>query len=65
MKPIIDVCCGSKMFWFDKNNPNVKFCDNREVPYHEYYPNRYIEIKPVEKCKNCKDFEEYKGVEQE
>lgn len=50
MKPIIDVCCGPKMFWFDKNNPNVEFCDNRIVPYHEYYPKRYIEIKPDTVC---------------
>ena len=20
---ILDPCCGSKMFWFDRNNPNV------------------------------------------
>lgn len=50
MKPIIDVCCGSKMFWFDKNNPLVEFCDNRIVPYHEFYPNRYIEVKPDTLC---------------
>jgi hypothetical protein len=31
MKPIIDVCCGSRMFWFDKENPNVVFCDNRTL----------------------------------
>lgn len=31
MKPIIDVCCGSKMFWFDKENKNVIFMDNREI----------------------------------
>ena len=30
-KPIIDVCCGSKMFWFDKENKNVVFMDNREL----------------------------------
>jgi len=30
-KVIIDVCCGSKMFWFDKNNKNVIFNDNREL----------------------------------
>ena len=30
-KPIIDVCCGSRMFWFDKENPNVEFCDNRQL----------------------------------
>ena len=38
------------MFWFDKQNTNVEFCDNREVPYHEYYPQRYIEIKPDTVC---------------
>lgn len=31
MKKIIDVCCGSKMFWFDKNNPDVLFCDKRRL----------------------------------
>ena len=49
-KPILDACCGSRMFWFNKNNPNAVFCDNREVPYHEYYKNRYIEIKPDIVC---------------
>jgi hypothetical protein len=28
---ILDACCGSKMFWFDRSNPDVLFCDNREV----------------------------------
>lgn len=27
---ILDACCGSRMFWFDKNNPNVLFQDIRE-----------------------------------
>lgn len=49
-KPILDACCGAKMFWFDKSNPAVEFCDNREVSYHEFYPNRYIEIKPDTVC---------------
>lgn len=31
MKPILDACCGSRMFWFDKENPNVIFADNREL----------------------------------
>lgn len=31
MKPILDVCCGSKMFWFDKNHKDVIFMDNREL----------------------------------
>ena len=31
MKPILDACCGSRMFWFDKENPNVIFADSREI----------------------------------
>ena len=36
-EPILDVCCGSKMFYFDKNNPNVcresedALCDSRKL----------------------------------
>lgn len=49
-KRIIDVCCGSKMFWFDKNNPDVEFCDIRTLERTEYYPGRYIEINPDTVC---------------
>ena len=28
-KTILDVCCGSRMFWFNKKNPNTIFMDNR------------------------------------
>jgi ubiquinone/menaquinone biosynthesis C-methylase UbiE len=28
---VLDACCGSKMFWFDKENENVIFMDNREL----------------------------------
>ncbi|MBG0512937.1 class I SAM-dependent methyltransferase [Elizabethkingia meningoseptica] len=28
-KKILDACCGSRMFWFDKNNPDVLFTDIR------------------------------------
>ena len=31
MKTILDVCCGSKMFWFDKHNENVIYMDIREL----------------------------------
>ncbi len=27
--PILDVCCGGRMFWFNKNNPLTIFMDNR------------------------------------
>lgn len=30
-QPILDVCCGSRMFWFDKGNKNVVFMDNRNL----------------------------------
>jgi len=29
-KKILDACCGSRMFWFDKRQPNTIFIDNRE-----------------------------------
>lgn len=49
-KRIIDVTCGSKMFWFNKNNPDVEFCDIRTLERTEYYPGRYIEINPDTVC---------------
>ena len=30
-KQILDVCCGGKMFYFDKNDPRVLFQDIREI----------------------------------
>ncbi len=47
---ILDVACGSKMFWFDKDNPDVEFCDKRRLERTEYYPNRFIEITPDTVC---------------
>lgn len=31
MKKILDACCGSRMFYFDRENPDVIFADNREI----------------------------------
>jgi len=31
LKKILDACCGSRMFWFDRENPDVIFADNREI----------------------------------
>ena len=31
MEKILDACCGSRMFYFDKENPDVLFADNREL----------------------------------
>lgn len=30
-KTVLDVCCGSKMFWFDKKNKHTIYMDNREL----------------------------------
>ena len=32
-KTILDACCGSKMFWFDKSNLSVLFADIRNDTY--------------------------------
>lgn len=28
---VLDACCGSRMFWFDKQNEDVLYMDNRQV----------------------------------
>ena len=48
-KPIIDVCCGGKMFWFDKHNPNVEFCDKRKFETH-LCDGRAFEVNPDTVC---------------
>ena len=45
MKKILDACCGSKMFWFDKKNPNVLFADIRSETI-KLCDGRMIEIAP-------------------
>ena len=53
-KPILDACCGSRMFWFNKENPLVEFCDNRELSFTKswgkYDSERHIEIHPDTLC---------------
>ena len=29
MKTVLDVCCGPRMFWFDKTDARTLFIDNR------------------------------------
>ena len=45
-KVILDVCCGPRLFWFNKKHPNALYIDNRErnKGYNDYRKNR--EIKP-------------------
>ena len=44
-KIILDACCGSRMFWFDKQNPDVLFTDIR-TEEHTLCDGRTLEIKP-------------------
>lgn len=45
MKKILDACCGSRMFWFDRTNPDVLFCDIRSEE-HILCDGRRLSIKP-------------------
>lgn len=45
MKRILDACCGSRMFWFDKSNPDTTFIDIREH-YEELETGHVINVKP-------------------
>ncbi|MDD4601619.1 MAG: SAM-dependent methyltransferase [Negativicutes bacterium] len=42
---ILDPCCGGRMFWFDKHNPNVIFGDIRNER-HILCDGRKLEVKP-------------------
>ena len=43
---ILDVCCGGKMFYFDKNGQGAIFCDRRHA-YFEFKGNRSVSVSPA------------------
>jgi SAM-dependent methyltransferase len=43
--PVLDACCGSRMFWFDRANKNAVFVDNRDEE-HVLCDGRKLEIHP-------------------
>lgn len=43
--PVLDPCCGGRMFWFDKNDQRCLFGDIREES-HILCDGRALEIKP-------------------
>ena len=45
MPKILDACCGSRMFWFDKNNPITTFMDKRQY-YEELDTGHIINVDP-------------------
>lgn len=44
-QPILDMCCGSKMFWLDKNDSRAVFADIRKES-HVLCDNRALHINP-------------------
>ncbi len=45
MKPILDACCGSRMFWFNRQHPDAVYMDNREM-VTDLCDGRKLEVKP-------------------
>lgn len=45
MKRILDACCGGKMCWFDKNNPETVFMDIRKEK-HTLCDGRTLDVSP-------------------
>lgn len=48
MKPILDVCCGGKMFYANKDNTKVLFCDKRhfETTFKKLGKDEKFSVKP-------------------
>ncbi|MBC2190521.1 methyltransferase domain-containing protein [Listeria booriae] len=44
-KKILDACCGSRMFWFDRNNEDTVFMDNRDFST-TLCDGRKLEVRP-------------------
>lgn len=55
-KKILDVTCGSRTIWFNKNHPNAVYCDKRTADESGIYKNgdklseRHFVIKPDIQC---------------
>lgn len=41
---ILDACCGSRMFWFDKEHPDLTFMDIREEAFEIH--KKKVNVKP-------------------
>ena len=44
-RKVLDACCGSRMFWFDKHNPIAVFADNRKFE-DTLCDGRILEVNP-------------------
>ena len=43
---ILDACCGSRMFWFNKRHPDTLYIDNRTMPPTKQTNGATIEVAP-------------------
>lgn len=46
MKKILDVCCGGRMFWFNKKHPDTLYLDERIMPPTKMSNGATLEVKP-------------------
>ena len=52
MKTVLDATCGSRMIWFNPNNPIALFVDKRQIEHEEIWHSkngknrRYLTVKP-------------------
>ena len=48
MKKVLDVCCGTKGMWFNKNDKRALYLDNRCITYTDAKTRAYkkLEINP-------------------
>lgn len=45
-KKILDVCCGGRMFWFNKKHPDTLYLDARTMPPTKMSNGATLEVKP-------------------
>lgn len=45
-KKILDVCCGGRMFWFDKKDPRTLFVDKRRLDELKFSNGQTFKVEP-------------------
>lgn len=45
-KKILDVACGGRMFWFDKNHPDALYLDNRTMAPRKFSNGATLSVRP-------------------
>lgn len=50
---ILDMCCGSRMFWFDKQDERALFSDIRAEQHKLYHGVKYAKDKQIARCGNA------------